>query len=215
MFQLPLDWSRMRTVLCLGAHCDDIEIGCGGTLMRLKDLAPGVQFHWCVFSGDDVREAETRAAAAALLGSDGAVHVEVARFRNSYFPYVGGEIKEFVESLRKRVVPDLIFTHWLADRHQDHRLIAELTWNAFRNHLILEYEIPKFEGDLGQPNVLSPLSPEHVERKLDVLERCFPSQRSRPWFRREVFHGYLALRGVECNAASGFAEGFHGRKLVL
>lgn len=215
MLGFPVDWLRFQRVLCLGAHCDDIEVGCGGALMQLRARQPNLRFHWLVLSGDDTREAETRAAAAALLGPEDVVQVEVRRFRTSYLPYSGAEIKDCFEDLKGRSDPDLIFTHRLNDRHQDHRLIAELTWNTFRNHRILEYEIPKFEGDLGQPNVLMPLSQDIVDRKVEVLERCFPSQHHRPWFRPEVFQGLMRLRGVECNAESGYAEGFEARKLVL
>jgi LmbE family N-acetylglucosaminyl deacetylase len=212
---LAIDWSAIRTVLCLGAHCDDVEIGCGATLQELRARAPHLRFHWRIFSGDEIREAETRAAATALLGDEALVTLDVARFRSSYFPYAGAEIKLDIERLRAKVQPDLIFTHRLEDRHQDHRVVAELTWNAFRDHLILEYEIPKFEGDLGQPNVFVPAPREALQRKLEILTTCFPSQRNHAWFRPEVFSGLMALRGVECNASSGYAEAFHARKLVL
>jgi LmbE family N-acetylglucosaminyl deacetylase len=200
--------------LCLGAHCDDIEIGCGGTLIQLRASRPQLKFEWLVFSGSEIREPETRAAAAALLGAD-TVAVEVRRFRNSYFPYCASEIKDTFEAVRKRVRPDLILTHHLADRHQDHRLISELTWNTFRDHAILEYEIPKYEGDLGHPGVYCPLAPETVERKIATLLQCFPSQREHQWFDAELFRGHMRLRGVECNAPTRYAEAFHVRKLVI
>jgi len=202
------------TVLCLGAHCDDIEIGCGGTLVELSRRHPRLRFVWVVFSGDEVREPETRAAAAALLGPS-ALAVDVQRFRGSYFPYVASDIKDAFEALRSRVAPDLILTHYLGDRHQDHRLVAELTWNTFRSHAILEYEIPKYEGDLGQPQVYCPLSSASVELKVSTLMRCFPSQHGRQWFDAELFRGHLRLRGVECNSPSRHAEAFHGRKLLI
>ncbi|HUN72264.1 MAG TPA: PIG-L deacetylase family protein [Steroidobacteraceae bacterium] len=202
------------TVLCLGAHCDDIEIGCGGTLIELSRRHPALRFVWVVFSGDEVREPETRAAAAALHAPK-APEVEVHGFRGSYFPYVASGIKDTFESLRARVSPDLILTHHLADRHQDHRVVAELTWNTFRNHAILEYEIPKYEGDLGQPQVYCPLSSAAVELKVATLMRCFPSQHGRQWFDADLFRGHLRLRGVECNSPSRHAEAFHGRKLLI
>lgn len=202
------------TVLCLGAHCDDIEIGCGGTLVELAHRHPNLRFVWLVFSGDSIREAETRAAAAALL-PDAQISIAVHRFRMSYFPHVGAEIKDAFESLRSRVTPDLIVTHHLGDRHQDHRVVAELTWNTFRDHPILEYEIPKYEGDLAQPQVYCPLSSSSVETKIDALLRCFPSQSRRQWFDADLFRGHLRLRGVECNAPSRYAEAFHGRKLLI
>lgn len=202
------------TVLCLGAHCDDIEIGCGGALVELRRRHPGLQFVWVVFSGDEVRERETRAAAEALLAG-ASVSMEVHRFRESYFPYRGEDIKQAFESLRSRVVPDLIMTHHLGDRHQDHRVVAELTWNAFRSHAILEYEIPKYEGDLGQPQIYCPLSASSADLKLDTLMNCFPSQQGRHWFDAELFRGHLRLRGMECNSPSRYAEAFHGRKILI
>lgn len=202
------------TVLCLGAHCDDIEIGCGGTLIELSQRHPALSFLWIVFSGDALREAETRAAAAMLLPSS-ALSIEVHRFRSSYFPQVASEIKDAFEWLRPRVAPDLILTHYLGDRHQDHRVIAELTWNTFRSHAILEYEIPKYEGDLGHPQIYCPLSADSVGLKVSTLVRCFTSQRDRQWFDDELFRGHLRLRGAECNSPTRHAEAFHGRKLVI
>ena len=202
------------TVLCLGAHCDDIEIGCGGTLIELAHRHPGIAFHWVVFSGDPVREQETRAAATALLAAAPPA-VTVHRFRMSYFPQVAAELKDSFEALRAAVRPELILTHHLGDRHQDHRTVAELTWNTFRDHAILEYEIPKYEGDLGTPQVYCPLSDGTVQAKVDTLLRCFPSQAHRQWFDADLFRGHLRLRGVECNAPSRYAEAFHGRKLLI
>jgi len=213
MNAMPIDWSRLRTVLCLGAHCDDIEIGCAATLLAIKERAPALACHWAVLSGAGQREAETRRAGARLLGD--ALQVSVADFRNSYFPACWSDIKDSFERLKAAVEPDLILTHRLEDRHQDHRIVAELTWNTFRDHQILEYEIPKYEGDLGTPNFYVPSSAEHTRRKLDTLMDCFPSQHSRPWFRPEVFRALMAVRGVECNAASGYAEAFHARKLIM
>ena len=215
MFTFPVDWSGFRTVLCLGAHCDDIEIGCGGTLVELQRRAPHLRFLWVALSGDAEREAETRNAGKGLLGGQDCLDVEVANFRGSYFPHHWMEIKDYFEGLKSRIDPDLILTHWLDDRHQDHRVVAELTWNTFRDHRVLEYEIPKYEGDLGRPNLFVPLSRETVERKITVLGSHFPSQRQRAWFRPEVFRSLLTLRGIECNAESGFAEAHHARKMVV
>jgi LmbE family N-acetylglucosaminyl deacetylase len=206
---LPAD----GTVLCLGAHCDDIEIGCGGTLMELQSRNPKLRFVWHVFSCEGKRDAETNAAAARMLGPE--CEVNFGQFRGSFLPYSGPDLKECFETLKSRLRPDLIFTHFLHDRHQDHRVISELTWNTFRNHAIFEYEIPKFEGDLAHPNVYVPLSGMTTDRKIDVLMECFPSQRSRQWFDRDLFLGLLRLRGVECNSTSRHAEAFHVRKLVL
>jgi len=212
--QLGFLTGRPRHVLCVGAHCDDIEIGCGGTLLRFQQDYPSAEFFWAVFSGDDERERETVAAAAMIHGRS-RHHVDVKRFRASYLPYEGAAVKDAFEELKRLPAPDVVFTHCLDDRHQDHRLLAELTWNTFRGHLILEYEIPKFEGDLGHPNVFVPLSDATMQRKIEMLESSFSSQRGRSWFTAETFQGLMRLRGVECNAPSGYAEAFHGRKVVL
>ena len=215
MLRLKPDLPPDGTILCLGAHSDDIEIGCGGTLIELRARHPQLRFVWVVFSGDDVRERETRTAAAALLGQGAKVTVKVHKFRGSYFPYCGAEIKDEFEALHSSVVPDLVMTHYLADRHQDHRVIAELTWNTFRDHAILEYEIPKYDGDLAHPGVYCPLSPATVDLKVATLLECFPSQRGRQWFDADLFRGHLRLRGVECNSPTRHAEAFHARKLLL
>ena len=213
MLHFKPDFPPEPTVLCLGAHCDDIEIGCLGTLLELRGRYPRAHFHWVILAGDDAREAESRQAAQRALGAH--CSVEVQRFAGSYLPYEGRAVKDHFESVARRVQPDLIFTHHLADRHQDHRVLAELTWNTFRRHQILEYEIPKYEGDLGHPNVYVPLSETSLAHKLDVLMESFPTQAHRSWFSRDLFKGHLRLRGVECNAASGHAEAFHGRKIVV
>jgi LmbE family N-acetylglucosaminyl deacetylase len=215
MLQFKPDLPAEGIILCLGAHCDDIEIGCGGTLIELHERHPRLRFIWVVFSGDAVREGETRAAAAALLGAGANVTVEVHHFRTSFFPYCGAEIKERFEALRSRVEPDLLMTHYLADRHQDHRVVAELTWNAFRSHTILEYEIPKYEGDLAQPEAYCPLSSATVDLKIATLLQCFPSQHGHQWFDADLFRGHLRIRGVECNSPTRHAEAFHARKFVL
>ncbi|MGE0188580.1 MAG: PIG-L deacetylase family protein [Steroidobacteraceae bacterium] len=209
------NFSASSTVLCLGAHCDDIEIGCGGTLMEIQQRHPGIRFVWVVFSSDATRESETRMAARRMLGDEANCLVEAHSFRGSYLPYHGAEIKDAFEAIKARYSPDLVLTHYLSDRHQDHRVIAEFTWNTFRNHAILEYEIPKFEGDLAHPNVYVPISPEAVERKIGILLECFPSQHSRSWFDAELFRGVMRLRGVECNAPNRYAEAFHARKICL
>jgi LmbE family N-acetylglucosaminyl deacetylase len=212
---LGADLDRPLELLCVGAHSDDIEIGCGGTLLRLLAERPGTRVHWVVFSADDEREGEARASAADFLSDAGSVDVVVHRFRESYFPYVAAEIKDAFEELKATVVPDIVLTHRRDDDHQDHRTLAQFTWNTFRNQLILEYEIPKYEGDLGQPNVFVPLEQSVVDRKVELLMRHFGTQRSKTWFRPETFHGLMAVRGVECVSPSGSAEAFHARKLVI
>jgi LmbE family N-acetylglucosaminyl deacetylase len=215
MLPLSLPGRDPLKVLCLGAHCDDIEIGCAGTLMSLQDRHPGSTFAWVVFTHEAGRDQESRQAAAKVHESRAASTVEVLDFRMSYLPWQGAEVKDQFERIKHRFDPAVIFTHCLADRHQDHRLVAELTWNTFRDHLVLEYEIPKFEGDLGHPNLYVPLDEGVVTRKLDMLMSCFPSQRSRTWFSRDLFQSHLRLRGMECNAPSGHAEAFHVRKATL
>jgi LmbE family N-acetylglucosaminyl deacetylase len=213
MFSLELP--EPRTFLCLGAHCDDIEIGCGGALAQWARRYPNARLVWAVFSGNAERIAETRAAAAALLGSSTRVEIVPHDFRDSHFPAQLAGIKEAVEALSRQVDPSVVLTHHEHDRHQDHRVICELTWNTFRNHLILEYEIPKYDGDLGRPNVFIPLAAELARAKADTLVETFRSQRGRDWFTPDLFTALMRLRGIECRSPSGFAEGFFARKLVL
>jgi LmbE family N-acetylglucosaminyl deacetylase len=200
-------------VLCIGAHCDDIEIGCGGTLLRLLETNPALEVHTLVLCSDATRRREALDAARRLLGDASEKRVRVLSFRDGFLPWSGAEVKECFESLKRSVRPDLILTHARGDLHQDHRLASELTWNTFRDHLILEYEIPKYDGDLGAPNVFVPLTEAQVARKLEIVLGAFASQRSRRWFDAETFRALLRLRGVECNAPH--AEAFHARKLVL
>lgn len=209
----PADGAPLR-ILCLGAHSDDIEIGCGGTLLRLLNDYPGCSVHWVVFAAPGEREAEARASAGAFLALAGASVIEIKQHRESYFPTESAAIKDGFEALKQTVNPDLIFTHGLTDRHQDHRVVAELTWNTFRNHLIFHYEIPKYEGDLGHPNCFVPLPRSIADRKVELLLEHFVSQRGRAWFRADTFHGLMSIRAVECNAAEGRAEAFDVNKLV-
>jgi len=202
-------------ILCLGAHSDDIEIGCGGTLLRLLSERPGSRVDWVVFSATPVREAEARASAADFLTNAGTQNVLVHSFRESYFPYIAPEIKDFFETLKELPTPDLILSHHRHDVHQDHRVLAELCWNTFRNHLIFEYEVAKYEGDLGHPNVFVPLPRALANRKVELLMRHFSSQAKRSWFQADTFHGLMSIRGVESNAAEGRAEAFHARKVTL
>jgi LmbE family N-acetylglucosaminyl deacetylase len=202
-------------MLCLGAHSDDIEIGCGGSIDRLLREHPGSSVDWVVFAAPGLREAEARASAADFLTPAASSNVIIKNFRESFFPYVAMEIKEAFEGLKALRRPDLVFSHRRADVHQDHRLLAELTWNTYRDHLVLEYEVAKYEGDLGNPNVFVPLSLAEAERKVARLLSHFPSQKGRAWWRPDTFHGLMSVRGVECNAQEGRAEAFHARKLVL
>ncbi len=205
-----------QTILCLGAHSDDIEIGCGGTILELIDANPSIDIHWVVLSGDEQRAQEAQAGAERFLGRDTGRHqVHLKSFRDSYFPAQWEQIKDWFHELSQKVQPDLVFTHRRDDMHQDHRVVSELTWCTFRNHLVLEYEIAKYEGDLGQPNVLIPVSQTNAQSKIDLLMDCFGSQRSKAWFDDETFRAMLRLRGLESNSASGYAEAFHCRKMCL
>jgi LmbE family N-acetylglucosaminyl deacetylase len=206
---------RPLTILCLGAHSDDIEIGCGGTVLRLLSERPGSRVHWIVFSADDRREEEARASAADFLREAGAHDIAVEHYRESYFPYIGDQIKDRFEVLKSGIHPDVVLTHRRDDDHQDHRTIGQLTWNSFRDHLIAEYEIPKYEGDLGHPNLYVPLTELQANRKVELLMKHFGSQRSRAWFTPETFRGLMAVRGIECNAPAGWAESHIVRKLVI
>ena len=202
-------------LLCLGAHADDIEIGCGGTILRLAAGAPDLVVRWIVFSGAGLREAEARNSAAAFLENVSEKQIEVLAFRDGYFPFQGADIKDCFEDVKHDFNPSLILTHWQGDAHQDHRLLAELTHNTFRDHLVLEYEIPKYDGDLGNPAFFVPLTGAQIRRKLDIIGRHFSSQRGRSWFSDETFHAMARLRGIGCSAPEGLAEAFYARKIVF
>ena len=202
-------------VLCLGAHSDDIEIGCGGTILRLARDYPRLSVDWVVFSAAGQREPETLASASQFLADVKDKRILVKDFRDGFFPYIGGEIKEQFEALKRSTSPDLILTHYRSDAHQDHRLICELTWNTFRDHFILEYEIPKYDGDLGGPNLFVPLEEALCRAKVRTILECFDSQRDRHWFTEDTFLALLRLRGVESRSPSGFAEAFYCRKVAL
>jgi len=200
-------------VLCLGAHSDDIEIGCGGAVLQLIAEGANIEITWVIFSSGTDREREARTSAELFLGE--AQHeVVVHRFRDGFFPYDGAQIKEQFEALKKRLSPDMIFTHYRQDRHQDHRTISDLTWNTWRNHLILEYEIPKYDGDLGVPNCFVPLRRETCERKIRYICETFQTQSNKAWLTDDTFRGLMRLRGVECAAPEKYAEAFYSRKVV-
>lgn len=211
---VPSHGTAPFTVLCLGAHADDIEIGCGGTLLHLKRMLPKARFYWVVFSAAGPRKQEAMKS-AELFTAGCEKEILLKDYRDGFLPYNGASVKDFFEEIKSRVDPDLLFTQWSGDAHQDHRLLSELTWNTFRNHLILEYEIPKYDGDMGRPNVFVPLDSPLYENKVDYLFQAFESQRAKRWFDRETFRGLMRLRGMECNAPSGYAEAFHCRKLIL
>jgi LmbE family N-acetylglucosaminyl deacetylase len=206
---------RPIRILCLGAHSDDLEIGCGGAMLHWLRRHPKAAVYWVVLSAPGDRAAEARRSADALLAGARAKRVVLGQFADGRFPAEFREIKAFLEDLKRSVRPDLIITHRLEDRHQDHRITAEITWQTWRDHLVLEYEIPKYEGDLGQPNLYVPLTRAIAARKIRHLLRHFGTQRSRGWFRKETFESLLRLRGIECRAPAGLAEAFHLRKAIL
>jgi LmbE family N-acetylglucosaminyl deacetylase len=204
---------RLR-VLALGAHPDDIEIGCGGTLLRLAG-ARELEVLWVVFCSTPVRAEEARASAARFLKGVTSQRVEVGSHRDGFLPYEGGAIKDEFEALKTRFRPDVVLTHSRDDRHQDHRLISELTWNTWRDHLILEYEIPKYDGDFGTPNFFAPLPAAVLEKKIEFLLASFPSQSTKSWFSPDLFRAVARIRGMECNAPERMAEAFYCRKGVF
>jgi len=200
-------------VLALGAHCDDIEIGCGGTILRLAAARPNLEVLWVVFCSSPVRAEEARASARGFLEGVSSSRVAVHEFRDGFLPYSGAVVKDTFEALKREFDPDLVFTHYREDRHQDHRLVSELTWNTWRSHLILEYEIPKYDGDFGSPNLFSPLSRATLERKLDLVLEHFSSQAGKQWFTRDLLQGVARVRGMECAAPEQMAEAFYARKM--
>jgi LmbE family N-acetylglucosaminyl deacetylase len=204
---------RLR-VLCMGAHSDDIEIGCGATVLNLVRRRPLPEFRWVVWSAEGQRAREAKRGARRFLGAD-IEGVRLHAFRDGYFPAQFSEIKQAFEDLAREFRPDIIFTHARDDRHQDHRIVSDLTWNTFRNQLILEYEIPKWDGDLGRPNFYVPVSQSISRRKARALLSVFGTQRSKDWFSEETFLGLMRLRGMECRAVGGHAEAFYARKVSL
>jgi len=206
---------RPGTILFLGAHCDDVEIGCGATLLRLIEDYPDADFQWVIFSSDEKRAAETRRAAGMLMGGAARTKVTIKTFRNAFFPYIGVELKEFFEEIKRSVSPDVVFTHHRMDRHQDHRTLSDLTWNTFRSHLIVEYEIPKYDGDLGQPNLYVPVTKAMMEKKIETLMACYATQANHQWFTPDTFSGLMRIRGIECDSPTGYAEAFHARKMIV
>ena len=214
MLPLKLQREEGLRILCLGAHCDDIEIGCGGTVMRLSEEYTELRIKWVVFTSDAERGMEARKSADHFLHNIRAKDVVVLDFRDGFLPYEAVAVKNYFEEL-KIFQPDIIFTHFRHDLHQDHRLICDLTWNTFRDHLILEYEIPKYDGDLGNPNFFIPLEREVADKKIDALQHYYPSQSGRHWFDKETFFSIMRIRGLESVSKSRYAEGFYLRKAVF
>jgi LmbE family N-acetylglucosaminyl deacetylase len=208
-------FNSVRRVLCLGAHSDDIEIGIGGTLLKLAEKVSDLEVWWVVFSAPGLRAAEARQSASEFLHGVSRTEVRIGSFRESYFPSEWPSIKDWFEEIKANFDPEVVFTHYRHDRHQDHRVLSELAWNTFRSHLILEYEILKYDGDLGIPNVFMPLSEQLCTRKVDLLLKNFETQITKHWFTRDTFEAMLRIRGIECASNTGRAEAFYCRKMVL
>lgn len=206
---------RRLNILCIGAHADDIEIGCGGTILKLLQTHPGSRVVWVVMTARGDRKKEAIKSAIAFLRGAGSTKIVTKSFRESYLPYHGEEVKKYFDTLPRMIDPDLIFTHCRHDLHQDHRIVCELTWNTYRRHQILEYEIPKYDGDLGQPNLYVPLTGEVIKNKVRLLMEQFSTQRSKRWFTEDTFYGLLRIRGIESPKSTRYAEAFYARKVVL
>ena len=202
-------------VLALGAHADDIEIGCGGTLLRLAAEHADVDVTWVVFCSSPERAREASASAETFLAGVHRRRVVVKSFKDGFLPWLGAQVKEEFEALKAQVSPDLVLTHYREDRHQDHRTVSELTWNTWRDHLILEYEIPKYDGDFGSPNLFAPLKAATLDRKVELILRAFPTQSGKPWFSADLFRAVARIRGMECVAPDGYAEAFYCRKAIF
>jgi LmbE family N-acetylglucosaminyl deacetylase len=208
------DVSNLK-ILCLGAHSDDIEIGCGGTILHLLEKHKRAEVKWVVFGGIGVRTEEARKSANGFLKNAKTKDIIVKEFKDGFFPYHGAEIKKYFEQLKQEFSPDIVFTHYREDRHQDHRVISDLTWNSFRDHFILEYEIPKFDGDLGVPNLFVELEEKICRRKIQLIVSSFKTQSDKHWFSEQTFFSMLTLRGMESRSPTKFAEAFYCRKVVL
>ena len=207
--------NRVKRVLCLGAHSDDIEIGCGGTLLRMIEQSKSIEFYWLVLCANPERTMEARRSANAFLAQARKKTIVVKSFRDGFLPYLGSPVKECFEELKKVFTPDVIFTHCRHDLHQDHRLVCELTWNTFRDHFILEYEVPKYDADLRSPNFFVPLSDAQARKKVNNLMRYFTTQRNKRWFREELFYGLMRLRSTEAASPTRYSEAFYCRKALL
>ena len=212
---LGLSFDRLKRVLCVGAHSDDIEIGCGGTVLRMIERSKTIEFYWLVLSSNPKRGKEAERSANAFLRRAHKKTVVVKSFRDGFLPYLGPPVKECFEELKKVFKPDVIFTHCRHDLHQDHRLVCELTWNTFRNHLILEYEIPKYDADLRSPNFFVPLSEAHARKKVKSVIRYFTTQQNKQWFSEDLFYGLMRLRAIEAASPARYAEAFFCRKMLL
>lgn len=213
MLEFKLNNKKPINVLCLGAHCDDVEIGAGGTLLKMFDEYEINSVKWVVFASNEVRKNEASASAKRFLEKVNNKDILINSFHDGFLPFIASEIKQAFEMLKVEFTPDIIFTHYRNDRHQDHRLVSDLTWNTWRNHQILEYEIPKYDGDLGIPNFYVPLDEKYIKQKNNILMEAFESQTSKHWFNEDTFNSIARIRGME--SASKYAEAFFARKIVF
>lgn len=212
---LPKNTDKPLNVLCLGAHCDDIEIGCGGTLLTLLGQRSNVNVYWLVFCSTPSRKEEAQIGATRFCVKAQHLEVDILEYRDGYLPYEGLAVKESFEQAKRKFDPDVVFTHYRNDMHQDHRKISELTWNTFRDHLILEYEIPKWDGDLGSPNAFVTIEQEIADEKIALLQSTYNSQKNKSWFTDDLFRSIMRIRGMESNSESTLAEAFYGRKITI
>jgi len=215
MLEINLNINHGLNILCLGAHSDDIEIGCGGTILSMLEKYNNTRVDWIVFSSENEREEEARISADIFLENAKSKNVQVKKFRDGFFPYIGAEIKDYFESMKENISPDIIFTHYREDLHQDHHIISELTWNTFRNHLIFEYEIPKLDGDLGRPNVFLPLKDAACRNKVNNILSIFKTQASKHWLNEDLLYSVLRMRGMQCLSPTNYAEAYYCTKTVM
>lgn len=216
LFTVEKNTNAPHHILCLGAHCDDIEIGCGGALLTLLDECPDIEITWVVFTSTEVRKREAELGAKLFTEKAKNLHLKIFDFRDGFLPYSGLEVKEALEEVKREIrTPDLIFTHYRNDLHQDHRIISELTGNTFRNHLTFEYEIPKWDGDIGNPNTFITIDKKTAKKKIELLQKVYNSQNQKSWFTDDLFHSIMRIRGMESNSPSNLAEGFYTRKTIF
>jgi len=213
--QLPVHKDKGLEILCLGAHCDDIEIGCGGSILMLLQQYKINKLSWVVFCSNEERKKEAETSAGKFLDGVENVNIKILSYRDGFLPDAWRKVKEEFELIKREVNPDLTFTHRLEDRHQDHRIVSDLTWNTFRNHMMLEYEIPKYDGDLTTPNLYVEVDRVTANQKNRIILESFQSQQNKHWLDDELLNGLMRVRGVESVSETGFAEGFHVRKMVL
>ena len=213
MLGFKLDTKKPLNILALGAHCDDIEIGAGGTLLKIIDTYTVESVKWVIFASNEIRKKEATTSAKLFLKGIKNTDILIKDYRDGFLPFLAAEVKDFFESIKKDFIPDIIFTHYRDDRHQDHQLVSDLTWNTWRNHLIMEYEIPKYDGDLGIPNFYVPLDAKYIDKRNKILMEAFESQREKHWFDDATFKSLPRLRGMEC--AATYAEAFYGRKIIF